>query len=750
MDFSKEASIVVQKAINMASTNKYEFVTPEMILLMIAEDDLFSKSFEECGGDLNILKSELTKYIQTYVEKSNDGQVEFSIGSNFIMSFAGQSAYSSGCDKIHIRHLLHAIWNLDDSYAAYYLEQQDITEVDLLQQMAVVEEDSDIISEKTAKDTNESSKASNEKSGISVYAPCLNDTLKDVNPLIGREKELERTIQILCRKDKNNPLHIGEPGVGKTAITYGLVKLLQKGKIPEALKGAKVFLLDLGGMLAGTQYRGDFEKRFKKVLSEIGKEEKPIIYIDEIHNLSGAGAVGEGSFDASNILKPYLTDGHIRFIGATTFEEYKRYFEKNKSLVRRFQNIEIKEPSEEETVEILNGLKAKYEKFHGVKYSKNVLEYAVKMSAKYINERYLPDKAIDLIDEAGSYRKLHPTDKKTQTVDKKIINEILTSVCRVPIETVETDDVKGLENLEDRIKSKIFGQDEAITQVVNSVKFSKAGLLEEGKPLASLLFVGPTGVGKTEIAKTLASELGVKLVRFDMSEYGEKHAVAKLIGSPAGYVGYEDGGILTEAVRKNPSCVLLLDEIEKAHADIYNVLLQVMDYATLTDNQGRKADFRNVIIIMTSNAGANKLGKSGIGFYSTSLDNSVLSEAVKNTFQPEFRNRLNKIVVFNSMNDDMAVKVVDKKLGELSSQLSIRKITLTYDEKARDLLKEKGISAEFGAREVDRVIRNEIKPLFVDEILFGKLKNGGKIKLSVKEKKFVTMSAKNRKIRKNQ
>ena len=738
MDLSKEASEVFRKAVAFASENQYEFVTPEIVLLKIIEDATFAEAFTECGGDLGILENNLRKYITEYVGKSETGQPELSIGTNFVISFAGQSAYSSGCDQIHVRHLVHAIWNLENSYAVYYMEQQDISEADVLQEMAIIESANEEISE----DIDGSIKAKEDKAGLSLFAPCLNDTLKDVNPLIGREKELERTIQILCRKDKNNPLHIGETGVGKTAITYGLVERLKAGNVPEAIKGAKVFSLDLGGMLAGTQYRGDFEKRFKKVLTEIGKEEKPIIYIDEIHNLSGAGAVGEGSFDASNMLKPYLTDGHIRFIGATTFEEYKKYFEKNKSLVRRFQNVEIKEPTEEETVEILNGLKSKYEKYHGVKYAKGIMEYAVKMSAKYINERFLPDKAIDLIDEAGSYRKLHPLQQKTQTVDKDVINEILTGVCRVPIETVDTDDAAGLETLEERIKTKIFGQDEAISQVVNAVKFSKAGLIEDGKPLASLLFVGPTGVGKTEIARTLSEELGVKLIRFDMSEYGEKHAVAKLIGSPAGYVGYEEGGIHTEAIRKNPSCVLLLDEIEKAHADIYNVLLQVMDYATLTDNQGRKADFRNVIIIMTSNAGANRLGKSGIGFISTSMDESVLTEAVKNTFQPEFRNRLNKVVVFNSMDDNMATRVVDKKLKELSEQLLLKKITLSADKKAKDLLKERGVSQEFGAREIDRIIRNDVKPLFVDEILFGKLKNGGKIKLSAKGKEFAIETSK--------
>ena len=737
MNLSKEVAQALNSALAFARDNNYEYVTPEMLLLFMTEDDTFAEAFYYCGGDRNLLISRLKEYIMEYIEKVENRDPELSASLNYMFSFAGQSAYSSGSNEIHTRHLVHAIWNLDNSYALYFLEQQQISEADLLQEMANIEDDNEAedsagrFEERREQDDN-----------WKLYAPCLNETLTDVNPLIGRETELERTIQILCRKDKNNPLHIGEPGVGKTAITYGLVEKLKKDQVPDAIKGAKVFSMDLGGMLAGTQYRGDFEKRFKKVLSEIGKEEKPIIYIDEIHNLAGAGAVGEGSFDASNMLKPYLSDGHIRFIGATTFEEYKKYFEKNKSLIRRFQNVEIKEPTEEESIGILKGLKDKYEEYHDVKYAKGVLEYAVKMSSKYINERFLPDKAIDIIDEAGSYRKLHPIKGKVQTVDKDVINEILTKICRVPIETGETDDLAGLATLEERLKKRIFGQDEAISQVVNAVKFSKAGLSEDNKPLASLLFVGPTGVGKTEIARSLAEELGSKLVRFDMSEYGEKHSVAKLIGAPAGYVGYDEGGILTEAIRKNPSSVLLLDEIEKAHPDIYNVLLQVMDYATLTDNQGRKADFRNVILIMTSNAGANRLGKSGIGFISENQDKGVLDDAVKNTFQPEVRNRLSKIVAFNSMDEEMAALVVDKKLKEMADQLLNKKISVRADKKAKELVKKRGISQEFGARQVDRVIRNDIKPLFVDKILFGELKDGGKISISVKDGEFVVNTRK--------
>ena len=745
MEMTESASNLINDAAAFAKENNYEYITPEMLLLYMPSYDHFGEAFEDCGGDINVLIDDVMDYFNKHLEHIKGVTPELSVGTIYALSYAEHFAANSSRSEIAIRHILHGIWQLEDSYALYYMEKQDIDEIELLSAMADYMdgdeyEDSENDSLGLRNDTGiigkkSKNKKKKNKDDISTYAPCINDALDDVNPLIGREEELERTIQILCRKDKNNPLHIGEPGVGKTAITYGLARLINEDKVPLQLKGAKIFALDLGGMLAGTQYRGDFEKRFKKVLTEIEKETNPIIYIDEIHNLAGAGAVGESSFDAGNMLKPYLAGGHIRFIGATTFEEYKKYFEKNKSLVRRFQNVEIKEPGEEETVKILKGLKDNYESFHGVVYTDDILEYAVSMSAKHINERYLPDKAIDLIDEAGAYVKLHPKDFN-KVVDKNVINEVLTKICRVPIETMKTDNVDGLSTLDNRLKSKIFGQDEAVSQVVNAVKFSRAGLLEEGKPLASLLFVGPTGVGKTEVARTLASELGVKLIRFDMSEYGEKHTVAKLIGSPAGYVGYEEGGLLTEEIRKNPSSVLLLDEIEKAHADIYNILLQVMDYATLTDNQGRKADFRNVIVIMTSNAGANRIGKKSIGFQSETYDSSIVMDAVKQTFQPEFRNRLNRIVVFNGMDDDMAERVVEKKLSELKGLLVKQNISMTVDDSAFNLVKKKGISEEFGAREVDRVIRNEIKPLLVDDILFGKLKDGGELTITADDNGF--------------
>ena len=738
---SKEVSEIISDSIEYAKDNGLEYITPEVILLMVCKNQNFRDAFEECGGSIKKLKKNIKSFIAENIYSSENINPSLSDDSTYALVLAERTSHYSGKDTIELMQIIHGIFQLEESYAAYYINCQNVEEVDLLRSMAELYDiDEDLEQEEYSEDDQEADldeDGEKESSkGWRQYAPCMNDMLENVNPLIGRDEELERTIQILCRKDKNNPLHIGEPGVGKTAITYGLARMINEDKVPNQLKDGKIFSIDLGGMIAGTKFRGEFESRLKKVLNGILKEKNPIIYIDEIHNLYGAGATGDGSFDASNMLKPYLADGHIRFIGSTTYEEYKKYFEKSKSLVRRFQNVEINEPSVAETIEILKGLKSGYEEFHGVSYSDDVIEYAVNSSAKYINERFLPDKTIDLMDEAGAYRKLHPMDGKVQLVDKDVINKVLTSICRVPMETVETDETTGLAELEDKLKGQIFGQDEAITQVTNAVKFSKAGLLEEGKPLASLLFVGPTGVGKTEIARRLAAEMGVKLIRFDMSEYEEKYAVSKLIGASAGYVGYENGGLLTEEIRKNPSAVLLLDEIEKAHDDIYNILLQVMDYATLTDNQGRKADFRNVIIIMTSNIGADKVGKNSIGFLSEKKDNSAMMEEVKRVFKPEFRNRLSRIVIFNDMDEQMADRIVKKKLGELKTLLNRKSIELLVDESAEKLIKKKGISEQYGAREVERIIRNEIKPLFVDSILFGNLKDGGKILLSVQDDKF--------------
>lgn len=772
MQVSEEVAKIMESVFLLARDAHFAWVTPELILYVACQNPVFAQAFENCGGDLAQLDRNLKSYLEEYLESgemdndSDQNPPELSQGAGNLLTRAWESALNSGRTVVELPHMIHALYGLEESYAVYYMRLQGVEHAELLQELLFVKETYEE-TEKRGKKKKKKQKSgvwSSRKEGtadagcpkpekfpqedgpkedfarhedfLEQFTTCLNDTLDGCNPLIGREEELERTMQILCRKEKNNPLHIGEPGVGKTAIVYGFAKLLNEDKVPEPLRGARIFSLDLSSLLAGTQYRGDFEKRLKKVMDRISQEEKPILYIDEIHNMIGAGAVNGGSFDISNMLKPYLSSGEIRFIGATTFEEYKKHFEKSKSLVRRFQNIEIKEPDRNDAVRILEGLKESYEQFHGVRYEDGVLEYAVAVSAKYISERFLPDKAIDLMDEAGAYRRMHPLDKGQQTVSRSLIDEIVAKTCQIPKQTVEQEETESLMTLQERLQNQIFGQDEAVTQVVNAVKFSRAGLLEEDKPLASLLFVGPTGVGKTEIAKCLARELGIRLIRFDMSEYEEKHAVAKLIGAPAGYVGYEEGGLLTEAIRRHPHAVLLLDEIEKAHPDIYHILLQVMDYATLTDNQGRKADFRNVILIMTSNAGARRMGKPGIGFLGEAANSDALMEEVRRVFQPEFRNRLNKIVAFRCMDRAMAGRIAEKKLGEFAKMLVRKKVELTFDAAAQELLQKKGISAEYGAREMERVIQSEVKPLFVDEILAGSLKQGGACMLTAKDGQF--------------
>jgi ATP-dependent Clp protease ATP-binding subunit ClpA len=557
----------------------------------------------------------------------------------------------------------------------------------------------------------------------------MNDHVEERNPLIGREAELERTIQVLCRRDKNNPLHVGEPGVGKTALVWGLARRINSGNVPQRLKDSRIYQLDMGTLLAGTQYRGDFENRIKQIMDGIsGEAENNIVYIDEIHTLVGAGAVGDSSMDASNMLKPYLETSHLRFIGSTTYEEYNKHFSRSKGLVRRFQQIDISEPTIDETKNILRQLRPKYEEFHKVIIEDAAIDFAVEASAKHVNDRYLPDKAIDLIDEAGAALEAAETNEtyKPNIVTKPLIAEILSKTCKVDALAMKEDNTT-LETLQQRMSANIYGQDEAVRQVVEAVQMSKAGLTDDNKPLASLLFVGPTGVGKTEVARVLAHELGIELLRFDMSEYTEKHTVAKLIGSPAGYVGYEDGGLLTDAIRKTPNCVLLLDEIEKAHQDIYNILLQVMDYAKLTDNKGRKADFRNVILLMTSNAGAQYASQANIGFSGHTSRGEAMLGQVKKTFKPEFLNRLSGTVVFNDMDKTMATLILQKKLRELQEKLTQKQVTMTLTDDAFEHLLNKGFTREYGAREMDRVISQQLKPLLMREILFGELKNGGNV-----------------------
>ena len=565
---------------------------------------------------------------------------------------------------------------------------------------------------------------------------CLNTTYMQRNPLIGREKELTRCIRILCRKDKNNPLFIGEPGVGKTALIYGLTKMIEEGNVPQWLKGQTVYALDMASLVAGASYHGEFEKRMKLVLEGAKRRGNCILYIDEIHSICDTGG-GSQSMNAGEMLKPYLEDGSIRFIGSTTYQEYNKSIANKKALARRFGQIDVKEPSIEETIQIVNGLLPFYEKHHGVKYAKDAVQYAVEQSNALIHDRFLPDKAIDIIDEAGAYlqqspkldKNGNPKQARFQSVDKAIIKQILTDVCRIDAKALASESNVDLKNLDKRISQEIYGQENAIKQVVRSVMMSKAGLMEPDKPIASLLFVGPTGVGKTEVCKVLAKELGVELIRFDMSEYTEKHTISKLIGSPAGYVGYDEGGLLTDAIRKTPNCVLLLDEIEKAHTDIYNILLQVMDYAKLTDNKGNKADFRNVILVMTSNAGAQFANQAGIGFGGGQSKGQAMLSSVKKTFKPEFLNRLSGTVVFNDMDKTMATLILEKKLRQLSKRLETKNVTMSLSSEAKDFLLEKGFNAQYGAREMDRVIQQYLTPLLMEEILFGKLAKGGHVTL---------------------
>ena len=745
MQISGEVNDIILKGYELAKGNKDEFVTAEHLLYGITFVERFINALSKLNGSAVNLRKKLDEYISEYIEEGDvEGPIESYSFQQAIIKASEHAVFSSQ-KSITMEHLISAIYDLENSYASYYLQEEGIEKRDLLYKLCHEENEDDeymeegLISEGDEEINMDEENTKNKGTLLKTLTINLNEIVKNDNsdPLIGRKDILERTIQILCRRNKNNPIHVGEPGVGKTAITLGLARLINKGEVPEKLKNAEIFSLDIGAALAGTKYRGDFEERIKKVLNEIQTHENPIVYIDEIHNIVGAGSIDGGSLDTSNLLKPYLVSGKVKFIGATTFDEYKKYFEKDKALTRRFQTIEVKETTVEDTIKILNGLKSNYENYHNVKYSDNALKLAVELSNKYINDRFLPDKAIDIIDEAGSYISMNRRDSNEVIVDEKIIEEVISKICHIPKNTVEKDEISSLKELEENLEKNIFGQDMAIHEIVRFIKTSRAGLNNENKPISSLLFVGPTGVGKTEVAKTLADSLVVKLIRFDMSEYAEKHAAAKLIGAPPGYVGYEEGGLLTDTIRKNPYCVLLLDEVEKAHPDILNVLLQVMDYATLSDNQGRKADFRNVLLIMTSNAGAKDIGKSVIGFGDRIIKGEAIKEEIKKFFTPEFRNRLDKIVVFNHLNEEMALNIAKRELDKFNEILSKKNVKVNFDDKCIDFVAKKGISQEYGAREIIRVINQEIKPMFVDEILFGKLSDGGEVAVTVNNDKFI-------------
>lgn len=715
---TERASRVLHKALDCCLSYRHEFVMPEHLLHALLEEDSFHNALSDYC-DPQILQQHVEEQL-SHIESiptDMEQEPEISVQMGYIIESAINLINSSSATAIDIPHLAQGLLDLDESWATYLLKESlDGYEAYFLSQLLGF---NDIERSRSPQEPEEKTQSWRQ------LVTCMNDYCMQRNPLIGRKEELTRTIQVLCRRDKNNPLHVGESGVGKTALVWGLARMIEEGDVPQRLKGSRIYQIDMGSLVAGTQFRGDFEKRIKQIMDGILQESNNnIVYIDEIHTLVGAGATHDSAMDASNMLKPYLEMGTIRFIGSTTYEEYNQYFSRSKGLIRRFQQIDILEPSIEEAKHIIQQLRPIYEQHHGISYDDEAISYAVESSARHINDRFLPDKALDLIDEAGSVMQItsHPS-----TVGKREIADVLSKICKVSSLAQSTDgDLQSLETLAIRMLSHIYGQEEAIRQVVEAVQMSKAGLLEDRKPLASLLFVGPTGVGKTEVARVLAKELGIELVRFDMSEYAEKHAVAKLIGSPAGYVGYEDGGQLTDAIRKTPNCVLLLDEIEKAHQDIYNILLQVMDYARLTDNKGHHADFRNVILIMTSNAGAQFASQASVGFVNNVGRGEAMMKQIKKTFKPEFINRLSGTVIFNDMDKHMATLILKKKLGELETKLKIKNVEMQLTPEAFEHLLKEGYIVEYGAREMERVIAQQLKPLLMRELLFGRLKNGGK------------------------
>lgn len=722
------------------------FITPEHLLLSFIDQGYLTFPLMMCGGDDFKLKKELDSYIGGLDNKAiEEFELPFrSVQFVNMLDNAYRMALSCGKEEVARHHAIRALLDLPESMAAYLLHSQIDDENMFMSLIPAVENksddeeddegidepfDVDDMDDYAVDDDDEMAQPMSWRSLVTN----VNEEVGKHNPLIGRTEELDRIMQILCRRDKNNPILIGEPGVGKTAIVYGLVERMIKGECPKRLCGCKVYMMDMGSMIAGTQYRGEFEKKLKLVLEGARKEGNTIIYIDEIHSIMGAGKISDGSLDASNMLKPYLEGGDIRFIGTTTYEEYNKHMAGSVGITRRFQQVDIAEPSVEDTIKIMLGLKQGYEKYHGIVIKNDIIDYAVRACAQHIPDRRFPDKAIDIIDEAGAYLELHPKNRQTQYLDKAIVNMVMSKLCKIDAEVMKTEDNSLLATLKARMLSRVFGQDEAVGQVVEAVQMSKAGLIDSDKPLASLLFVGPTGVGKTEVARSLADELGVELVRFDMSEYAEKHAVAKLIGSPAGYVGYEDGGLLTDAIRKKPNCVLLFDEIEKAHSDIYNILLQVMDYAKLTDNRGRQADFHNVVIIMTSNAGAQYASQASVGFLGGVSKGEAMMKQVKKSFKPEFINRLSATVVFHDMSHDMATRILHKKLAQLQQKLAAKNVTIDIEGNAEEWLLAKGFTTEYGAREMDRVIARYLKPLLMHEILFGSLKKGGNAKIVIND-----------------
>ena len=738
MEYSRELKDTLATAFNEALRRKHEFVTLEHVLYALLDDPNGSKIIKACGGNLDQLRADLDKFFETNLQPLPDDveqDPQQTLAFQRVFQRAVMHVQSSGKSVMDSANLFVAFFREHDSYAVYLLQKQGISRLDVVRYIshgiAKVPQEEGHAFEETAPTAGEGN-PEKERSPLESFAVNLNMEAAEgrIDPLIGRDKEIERTLQVLCRRRKNNPIFVGDPGVGKTAIAEGLALRIHEGRVPELLKEATVFSLDMGSLLAGTKFRGDFEERLKGVLAELKKHRHAILFIDEIHTVVGAGATQDGSLDAANLIKPALQSGELRCIGSTTHKDYKQSIEKDHALARRFQKISIREPTVDETFLILKGLKPHYEEHHGVNYTDGALRSAAELSKKHINERFLPDKAIDVIDEAGAAQRLVPVNKRKKKIRSADIEKIIATMAQIPPKSVSADDRSALLNLEKELKLVIFGQDQAVGALSEAIKLNRSGLGSPEKPVGSFLFAGPTGVGKTELAKQLARVMGVEFTRFDMSEYMEKHTVSRLIGAPPGYVGFDQGGLMTEAIRKTPHCVLLLDEIEKAHPDVFNVLLQVMDHATLTDNNGRQADFRNVILIMTTNAGAREMASNRIGF-SRNNESPDAHKALERTFSPEFRNRLDAVIHFDQLPENVILMVVDKFINELDVLLAEKKVTIDLSEAARHYLARKGYSKQYGARPMARVIQQEVKRPLADEILFGRLVNGGHVEVDV-------------------
>ncbi len=742
---AQELEVSLHMAFMDARQKRHELITVEHLLLAMLDNPSASEVLNSCGANIEKLREEIASHIEEHTPKvggKDDVDTQPTLGFQRVIQRAMLHVQSSGKKEVTGANVLVAIFGEKDSHAVYFLHQQGIARLDVVNFIAhgiaktTENTQKEPVQEKPGSDT-QSNK------GLETYAVNLNKLVSEgkIDPLIGREMEVERVVQILCRRRKNNPLLVGEAGVGKTAIAEGLAKKIVDKNIPAVLENMTIYSLDLGALIAGTKYRGDFEQRLKTVIKQLGEQKNSILFIDEIHTIIGAGSASGGTLDASNILKPALARGNVKCIGATTYQEFRSVFEKDHALTRRFQKIDVEEPTVKNTIEILKGLKTHFESHHNVKFTNNALISAAELSAKFLNDRRLPDKAIDIIDEAGAAQRILPKSKQKKNIGSKEIEDVIAKIARIPAKNINKDDRSSLKNLERDLKAVIFGQDKAIETLSNAIKMSRSGIGPIDRPIGSFLFSGPTGVGKTEVARQLAYTLGIELIRIDMSEYMERHSVSKLIGAPPGYVGYDQGGILTEQVNKNPYSVLLLDEIEKANPDIFNILLQVMDNGILTDSNGRKTDFRNVTIIMTTNAGAEALSKSNFGFTQTKKSGDENVE-IKKVFSPEFRNRLDATVSFTSLDNDIILKVVDKFLIQLETQLHDKKVDASFTQNLKDYLAKSGFDEQMGARPMARLIQDTIRKALADELLFGQLVNGGEVEIDIDDKEKIVLNIK--------